>query len=140
MKSPLFVLLFLLSNQFAVMAQEASSPQAPEEIPPLGQVFYGAGQPFRVTVQSDRGVVLVLEVPQGVLLSVEYDDPRVPSEDHRTFRGDVIIRTRREDEVAATEGRSAHDIMLKAPVELVLTQVVVVVEPMKKNEESPQPE
>lgn len=140
MRSPLFFLPFLLCTSLAAVAQKAPPLQAPEEIPPQGQVFFGPGRPFRVTVQSDRGVVMVLEIPQGVLLSVEYDDPRVPAEDHLTFRGDVTIRTRRGDEVAATESQSAHDIMLKAPVELALTQVVVVVEPMRKNGESPESE
>ena len=63
--------------------------------------IYYSNQGYKVTIESKSGVVSVLEVPQGVLLNLEVQMTQNPSllrqgaDLPRTFRGDLVIRTRR---------------------------------------------
>ena len=95
--------------------------------------YFGPHNAFRITIESETGVVSVMEVPAGVFLSVvasEYetrgsgDAPGVPL----LYRGDMTIRTRRHDEVREGESSSASALMAAAPLEISLRGVVVAVE------------
>ena len=111
--------------------------QGGESTAPLdSNVYFGSVCSYRVTVQSENGMVSVLDVPRGVLLSVhtEAEYPR-PVDRPRgfpwTFDGNIIIRMRRADEVAPGESRVSHEIMARAPLSIVLRDVTVVVEKLE---------
>ena len=118
-------------------AQSGSLPQGAFES------YYAAARAYRVTVRSDGGVVSTFEVPEGTFLSVQGRKDQNPSfrDDHgfpHTFRGDLVLRTRRADEVAETESTAAHAIMAKAPLEVRIADAVVVVEQSEPSPSEPQ--
>ena len=123
---------------FKLPADSVSARSGP--LPPGAfESYYAATRAYRVTVCSDGGVVSTFEVPEGTFLSVQGRKDQNPSfrDDHgfpHTFRGDLVLRTRRADEVAETESTAAHAIMAKAPLEVRIADAVVVV---KQSEPSP---
>ncbi|MHB8077893.1 MAG: hypothetical protein ACYDIE_01385 [Candidatus Krumholzibacteriia bacterium] len=129
-----------LSLAILIIAMGASGAVAQETTPSKGvkwaqdgvESFFGPQDAFQVTISSANGVVSVIDVPRGVILSVaaaEYeareleDSLKYP----RLFRGDMTIRTRRFDEVKNSEGNAATDLMAKAPLEVKLQGVIVSV-------------
>lgn len=131
---PLFLILALMVCSSAVaFAQDNPSAQKVSMDPVVSNTYYAAVQAYRVTIESANGMVSVLDVPRGVLLNVQTntvqnDDIEQVQDLPHTFRGDLVIRTRRVDEVEASEGLMSKNIMAKAPVEMVVKNGVVVVE------------
>ncbi len=94
---------------------------------------YFSSQGYKVTIESKSGAVSFLEVPQGVMLNVEGltdENPSVMKQEGlpRTFRGDLVIRTRRADEVAVDDSLLSSSIMAKAPLEMRVKGGVVIIE------------
>ena len=121
----------LLSWSAAVHAQDTP---AAARLWPGGSVsaFFGPGlSAYRLTIESENGVVSVIEVPDDVFLGVIASRPPGDGlgdwELPKTVTGTVRIRTRRADELEDGE-RSADAIMSKAPFELTLRNVSVHIE------------
>ena len=97
--------------------------------------FYTPTFVYEVTIRSENGVVTVLDLPKGVSLTVSASMAQYPSlTEYRqngllgTYQGDIIIiRMRRADEIEKDEGPAGMDIVAKAPLEMTLTNAVVVV-------------
>lgn len=94
------------------------------------RIFYTAEEAHQVTVESRGGTVAVLDFPAGVLLGLAIlasGNPPMPDALAlpNTFRGDIEILARRQDEVAPDEATGAREIMAKGPVLVRLTDVVV---------------
>ena len=120
---PLVVVFLFSSSAFG----QAIEPRIPEG---CFSSYFGPGQAFKVTVESENGVVSVLDVPKGVFLNVvafidENPDKNGRLEFPMEIKGDVTIRTRREDELKSNESRSADSIMAWSPLEMSLKNVVV---------------
>ncbi len=100
------------------------------------EIYYGGRLERRVTIKSPTGVMSVINLPVGVMLSVEHDRAASdkPVRGTHTFRGDVIVRTRRYDELdtherfGTPEERNAEVIMARSPFVLTLRDVDVTVE------------
>ena len=97
------------------------------------RTFFNTTEAHKVTIRSEGGVVTVLEVPEGVFLSVFGGAEATRSETSEadrsvSFSGDLTLRARRRDEMAVGESRNADDIMAKAPLEMKLESASVTVE------------
>ena len=112
-----------------------------QDTPPYGfETYYSSGNAYRITIESHNGTLTVLEVPQGVMVNVagsmeQNPLPRAGSGLPHTFRGDLIIRTRRADEIEATESSRSAEIMSQAPLELALTNAVVTIAVVEEEED-----
>ena len=132
MKRFLVILVFLCCALPLSAAIETSTSPLQCESDGSFRSYFGPGLEFEVTIYSDKGVVSVMEVPEGVFLGVsgepgsKYEKPERDGEPY-TFSGDLTIRTRRADEMADGESRSAGDIMAKAPVVIELGNALVAV-------------
>ena len=138
MKTLMLAVLMTCGCYAGVAAQEVTPPET-------FNFFYAPMQPYKVTIQSPRGVVSVLDVPKGVFLNIQGLQEQNPDfrEDTglpRTFRGDLTVRTRRADEVQAAESTVARDIMAKSPLVISLTNAVVIVESVKEPESTAEDE
>ncbi len=90
--------------------------------------FYSSG-PLRLIVETATGAVSAIDVPEGVLLGVEVLDGtmgRAPGSAH-DFSGDLRIRARRADELAALEG-PADELLAQAQFVLRLDDVGLTIE------------
>ncbi len=97
------------------------------------RTFFSTTGAHRVSIRSELGVVTVLEVPDGVLLSICGDAGAIRSklgeiDDTASFTGNLTLRARRSDEIIEGESRTADDIMAKAPLEMKLKRVSVTVD------------
>ena len=95
--------------------------------------YYAPIKAFKVTIESENGLVSVVNIPLGVYLNVEAYEAQNPdyhdwTEGPRTFRGDIVLRARRADEIKSGESSHAHEMMALAPFEISLTNAVVLVE------------
>ncbi len=133
MKILLSALMVVVALASVAQAAFMSSSEEIEWTQDHVESYFGPHNAYRVTIESDNGVVSVIDVPEGVLLSIvasEYgaresgDSSQIP----RLFRGDMTIRARRNDEVREGESSMASDLMAKAPLEVKLHGVVVSVE------------
>ena len=134
METLLFILVVALGCPFLCFAQEFVPTREPLRQQGVFSTFYAPTKDYEVTIESDNGVVSVLDISNGVFLSVHALKEQNPSREHdfqnglpRTFHGDIIIRLRRADEMEENESRGAGDIMAKAPLEMTLKNAVVVV-------------
>lgn len=129
----LFVSLFLYCSAFA---QTESPPPAEGTF----STYFSPKQSVKLTITSENGIVSVLEVREGVILNVVASEERNPGfnepmELPRTYRGDITIRLRRQDEVQETESRVAQEIMARAPLEMTLKNAVVLLETVEPKTE-----
>ena len=129
---PFFLIIALASTTLAT-AQQTTSLETPTTSGGTFNHFYAPIQAYKVTIESEKGIVTVLEVPPGVFLNVQGYVNQNPSvrertTDPRTFRGELVIRSRRADEREVGESRALHEIMAKSPLEMHLKNAVVVVE------------
>jgi hypothetical protein len=134
-KSLVFLFLFLAgcSSAFA----QAVSPPWPEG---ALSAYFGPNQALMLTVTSENGIVSVLDVPKGVFLNVVAVEDQNPGimeslELPITFRGDMTIRTRREDEIEKPQGRAAHEFMATSPLVMTLKSAVVILEAVEETTE-----
>lgn len=93
--------------------------------------YYHPRQAWKVTIQTDNGVLSVLEVPEGVYLSVQASEAQNPISEgstdiHGAYQGDIVIRTCRVDETQ--ENESLDEKMAKSPLEMSLKNATVIVE------------
>jgi hypothetical protein len=135
MKPVVFAVVFVTLALGGYALYNSISPRPAPGWPPM-VVFYAGAKPHRVTIETQTGVVSVINVPAGVLLSVEGNraaSDRPVRGPHR-FRGDLILRTRRFEELDARERfgtpneRNASVIMDRALFVLTLRDVDVTVE------------
>lgn len=113
-------------------------------IPPdsLGlNVYYSSDHAYRVRIFSQKGIVTKMDLPRGTLLNVQADQTLNPPQNdpkaiRKSFRGDIILRVRREDEwQPQTEGRASFAIMARSPLEMVLKDVSIEVEKVQEQED-----
>lgn len=126
MKALTRALVMLLGLSAGLAAQDASAAQ-PKYITSNFAPHAGG---YRVTIESAGGLVATLEVPDGVFLSLTgpaYPEPGESALSGRRFRGNVTIRTRRDDEREEGESNLADAIMAKSPLEVSLEDVIVEV-------------
>ena len=140
MKTLALALIAILCSYSVALAQDQASADD-SATTDIFNVHYSS-QGWTVTIESKGGVVSVVEVPEGVLLNVEGHvaqnlalEQLKADEMPRLFRGDLVIRTRRADEVAEEEGHRADSIIAKAPLELRVRAARVVVERAEEVEE-----
>ncbi|GAB5520170.1 MAG: hypothetical protein RhofKO_24210 [Rhodothermales bacterium] len=115
-------------------------PSAAQDAPPALRDgyfnLYLDGPGFTLTIQHEDSLVSTVDVPKGVLLGIEAsatDNPEANESGAHgafplTFRGDIVVRTRRADTISPNEPQSMHMIMDKAPFKLVLPNVILKVE------------
>jgi len=124
-------------NAQQLIDQGVLPPNFESLLPPdsLGlNTYYSPERAYRVYITSKQGIVSTLDVPLGTHLNVQADQAlnlerqELTATSNAVYRGDIIIRTRRKDEVEASDGSAAFAIMAKSPVAMVLRDVVVEVE------------
>lgn len=96
------------------------------------RTFFSTKVAHKVSIRSEGGVVILLEAPAGVLLSIFGEAGATRNklgeiDDSASFSGDLTLRARRGDEIVEGESRTADDIMAKAPLEMKLKDVSVTV-------------
>ena len=130
----LSLLLFLaFAGSTMSMAQDPPPPREPVFPPGTINHYYLPSTAFKVTIESESGLVSVVNIPLGVFLNVQFYEEKNPEYHEwkggaRTFRGDIVIRARREDEIESGESNAAHDLMAKSPFQISLSNAVVLVE------------
>jgi hypothetical protein len=129
MKTFLISILVVFALCFSVFGQ-AVTPPWPEG---SFSAYFGPNQSLKLTVTTENGIVSVLNVPRGVFLNVVATEKQNPDFEEatsfpRSFRGDIIIRTRREDEIQKSDSRIAHEFMAASPLEMKLDNAVVLLE------------
>ena len=109
-----------------------------EPIMPPGTInhFYAPTTSYKVTIESANGLVSVVSIPIGVFLNVQFyelENPEYHEWDGgpRTFRGDIVIRARRSDEIKPEVGGGAQEMMNNSPFEISLSDAVVLVEKIR---------
>ena len=85
-------------------------------------------------------LLIELTVGTGVFLNLVATEEQNPGfkesmDFPRTCRGNITIRTRREDEIQDGESRVAHEFMAKAPLEMTLKNAVVLLEVVEQETE-----
>ena len=95
--------------------------------------YYSFTVPAKITVESENGLVSTMDFSPGMMLNVEFYEKENPewrnqAEGSLTFRGNIVVRARRSDEIKEDEGRKGHEIMSHAPYELNLSNALIVVE------------
>ena len=139
MKRLVFLVVFVaVALAGYVLYRGKTPPERASEINYLdrSEIYYGGRLEHRVTIKSPTGVMSVFNVPAGVMLSVVHDRAAsdTPVRGTHTLRGDLIVRTRRYDELDTRERfgtpdeRNAAVIMAGAPLVLTLRNVEVTVE------------
>ena len=133
MRILLSAILVFVALAPVAQAATVTSSQDVEWVQDRIESYFGPHNAFKVTIESENGVVSIVDVPKGVILSVvasEYEacESRDASQIPRLYRGDMTIRTRRNDEVKEGESTRGSDLMAKAPLEVTLHGVVVSIE------------
>ena len=128
MKRLLVVLVSLVA--ISSLGALASAGSSAEQETSTMHIYYNADKAHTVSIESDSGPTAVLQVPHGVLLGLRITgagNPPMPEALAlpQSFRGDIEIRARREDEITEDESRGARELMARAPVVLEVTDVVV---------------
>lgn len=97
-------------------------------------VHYSARHTYQVQISSAEGDVSTLSVPRGTYLNIQADPAANPgsqtpiTESENVFYGDIVLRTRRVDEVREDEPSAAFAVMANAPTKMVFRDAVVQVQ------------
>lgn len=95
--------------------------------------YYTFLLPIKVTIESENGLVSTMTFPPNIMLNVQFylkDNPDYKGLKGKPllFRGDIIIRARRSDEIKPGESRASHALMSKAPYEIHIYDCVIFLE------------
>jgi hypothetical protein len=104
--------------------------------------YYSPELAYHVRILSKQGVVSTLEVPQGTWLNVQANQELNAGPEARSdvsngsavYRGNIVLRTRRADEVEEADGSALFAVMSRSPVVMTLLNVVVEIEGVKLEE------
>ena len=126
----LFTLLFVASAAFG--QDNMQMVNSNELAPGTFVTFHAPVDQFIIKIQSENGIVTTLEIPKGVFFSIQATEKSNPDRSEeaypKMYKGDIVIRTRRADEVGENEGRGAWEMMQLSPFQLALENVTVIVE------------
>ncbi len=114
MKTLTLALFVMMCCCSIALAQDRTPIEEASTSADIFNVYY-SDVGYKITIESKGGAVSVLEVPEGVMLNLEGQMTQNPSlrkgaDLPRTFRGDLVIRTRRADEVGVNESNLSSSI------------------------------
>jgi|GEM_PF-6516985 len=132
MKFLSFILVLLFITLGASAQDSVKMVNSSELAPGSFVTFYAPMAQYTITIQSENGIVSTIEIPTGVFLSVQATEKSNPDRTEKSspkiYKGDVVIRTRRGDEVGKNESMAAWDMMQKSPFQLALEDVTVTID------------
>ncbi|MEM8488512.1 MAG: hypothetical protein AAF564_23395 [Bacteroidota bacterium] len=127
MKMRILFFLAILCLTTSSFGQDDPKIQQSDLLPDVLGAYHLTKVDYKITIQSEEGVVTTLDFPKDMILYIEASMGQVIWEgEPRVFSGDITLRALRNDELKLRDNFSEK--MEASPFQLNLSNVVLTIE------------
>ena len=127
MKMRILFFLAILCLATSSFGQDEPRIQQSDLLPDVMGAYHLTKEVYKITIQSEEGMVTTLDFSQDIILYIEASMGQVVWEgEPRVFSGDITLRALRNDELQLRDNLTEK--MAASPFQLNLSNVVMTIE------------